>query len=174
MNDLVKFEIIKLPKICIVGKELRYSDQALNEGDNPIPAFWNTCYEEDIFTPLELQTEYIFDRSPIGFFTDWYLGDGNFTYVVGMLMNEGVTVPPGYYVCELEETEVALCWVKCKSLTNTRTVPFESTAKAIEESGHSFANMKWCMDLYHHTRSTTEDENGNVILDCYVPIESVI
>lgn len=171
MDELVRFEIIKLPQIYIVGKELRYSDKALNEGDNRLPCFWDKCYKENIFAPLEMQSEYIFDSSPVGVFLDWYLGDGDFSHVVGLMMKEGVAVPPGYFSRELEEAEVALCWVKCKSLSDTRTVSFESAAKAIEECGRSFANMKWCIDLYHHTRSTTPDENGNVILDCYIPVE---
>lgn len=171
MDDLVKFEIIKLPKIYIVGKGLRYSDNALNNGDNRLPAFWNECYKENIFAPLEFQKEYVFDSSPVGVFLDWYLGDGDFSYIVGLMMKEGVIVPSGYCCRELDETEVALCWVKCKSLNDTRTVSFDSAAKAINDSGRSFTNMKWCIDLYHHTRSTTQDENGNVILDCYIPIE---
>ncbi len=171
MDDLVRFEIISLPKIYIVGKKLRYSDKALNEGDNRLPNFWDKCYKENIFAFLESQTEYVFDSSPVGVFLDWYLGDGDFSYIVGLLMKEGVNVPPGFFSRELEETEVAWCWVKCKSINDTRTVPFESTAKAIEESGRNFANMKWCIDLYHHTRSTIPDENGDVILDCYIPIE---
>ena len=43
MGDLVKIEVIKLPKIFIVGKEIRYSDEALNKGDNRLPGFWDKC-----------------------------------------------------------------------------------------------------------------------------------
>lgn len=171
MDDIVKFEVIRLPKVCVVGRELRYSDKALNEGDNPLPAFWKTCCEENIFAPLASQTEYVFNEAPVGFFSDWYLGDGNFSYIVGLLMKAGAAVPPGYVLRELEEARVAWCQVKCKALSDTRAAPFESTAKAIEDSGHSFANMKWCIDLYHPVRSTVQDENGDVILDCYVPVE---
>jgi predicted transcriptional regulator YdeE len=171
MDDLVKFEVIKLPKVLIVGKEIRYSDEALNNGDNRLPGFWDRCYQENIFAPLESQTEHIFDNSYAGVFLDWYLGDGDFSYIVGMLMKEGATVPAGYFARELAETEVALIWIKCKSITETRTVPFESTAKAIKEAGRNCANMKWCIDLYHPIRSTTPDENGNVILDCYIPLD---
>jgi len=171
MNELVKFEVIRLPTICIVGKEIRYSDEALNQGDNRLPSFWDKCYKENIFAPLELQTEYVFDCSHVGVFLDWYVGDGDFSYVVGMLMKDGVDVPAGYFARELAETDVALCWVKCKSITQTRAVPFESTATAIKEIGRGCANMKWCMDLYHRERSTTPDENGDVILDCYIPLD---
>lgn len=171
MDELVRFEVVRLPKSYIVGKEIRYSDEALNNGDNRLPAFWDRCYVEDIFAPLESQEKYIFDRSHAGVFLDWYLGDGDFSYIVGMLMKEGVTVPEGYVIRELKETDAALCWVKCRSITETRTVPFESTAKAIKEIGRSCANMQWCIDLYHHSRSTIPDENGDVILDCYIPLD---
>ena len=171
MNELVKFEVIKLPKLRIIGKELRYSDAALNHGDNRLPAFWDKCYKERIFAPLEVQAEYLFDASHAGVFLDWYLGDGDFSYVVGMLMKEGATVPEGYFARELPETDVVLCWLKCKSITETRTVPFESTAEAVGKIGRSCASMKWCADLYHNPRSTIPDENGDVIVDCYIPLD---
>ena len=171
MNEFVRFDVIKLPKLWIIGKELRYSDAALNHGDNRLPDFWNKCYQEHIFDPLEAQTEYHFEASHAGVFLDWYLGDGDFSYVVGMLMKEGARVPAGYFARALPETDVALCWLKCKSITETRTIPFESTAEAIAKIGRSCANMKWCADLYHSTRSTIPDENGDVIIECYIPLD---
>jgi predicted transcriptional regulator YdeE len=171
MDDLVKFEIIKFPKTFIVGKKFRYSYDALDSGDNRLPAFWDICYKDNIFAPLELQTKYIFNSSHTGVFFDWHLGDRDFSYIIGLLMKDKVAVPEGYSIYELNETDVALCWIKCKSLNKNRAVPFESTAKAIEENGRSCNNMKWCIDLYDHSRSTIPDENGYVILDCYVPLD---
>lgn len=171
MDEIVKFEIIELPKIYIVGKQLRYSDKALNGGDNRLPRFWDKCCEDRIFAPLALQPEYVFDSSPAGVFLDWDLGDGDFSYIVGLLMKEGVAVPMGYVSRELERTRAAWCQVKCKALADTRCAPFESTANAIKESGHDCSRMKWCIDLYHSIRSTVPDEKGNVILDCYIPVE---
>ena len=171
MNEVVKVEVIRLPKLYIIGKEIRYSDEALNKGDNKLPAFWEKCIKENVFTPLESQTDYVYDNSHAGVFLDWYLGDGDFTYIVGMLMKDDVTVPEGYVARELTETDVALCWVKCKALSETRAVPFGSTAKAIKKIGRDFAGMKWCIDLYDCSRSATPDENGYVILDCYIPLD---
>ena len=171
MNDIVKIEVIKLPKIIAVGKKFRYSHVALDNGDNRLPGFWDKCYKENIFAPLESQTEHIFDSSHAGVFFDWHLGDDNFSYIVGLLMKEGVVVPEGYSIYEIAETDVVLCWLKSKSLTETRAVPFESTAKAIKENNRSCANMKWCADIFHPLRSAIPDENGDVILDCYVPLD---
>ena len=49
----------RLPKVYIVGKEIRYSDEALNKGDNRLPGFWEECCMTNIFLPLEAQTAYI-------------------------------------------------------------------------------------------------------------------
>jgi len=171
MNEVVKLEVIKLPKIYIIGKEIRYSYDALDNGDNRLPSFWDKCIKENVFAPLESQAEYIFNNSHAGVFLDWHLGDRDFTYIVGMLMKNGSTVPKGYIIRELAETEAALCWVKCKALMETRAVPFESTEKAIKKIGREFSKMKWCIDLYDRLRSTTLDENGYVILDCYIPLD---
>ena len=171
MNDLVKCEIVRLPKLWIVGEEIRYSDEALNHGDNRLPAFWNTCYEENIFAPLEAQAERLFEDAHAGVFLDWYLDDGDFSHIVGMLMKDTPVVPAGYIVRELPETEAAICWIKCRAIAQTRAVPFEPIAKAIGDMGRSCANMKWCADIYHRIRSVSPDENGEVIVDCCIPLD---
>ena len=171
MNTLAKFEVVKLPKLWIVGKEIRYSDDALQQGDNRLPTFWNACYEENLFAPLEAQAEILFEDAHAGVFIDWYLGDGDFSHIVGMLMKAAPAVPKGYVVRELAETEAAWCWVKCKAIEETRAVPFDSIAKAITDIGRSCAGMRWCVDSYHRTRSTMPDENGYVILDCLIPLD---
>jgi predicted transcriptional regulator YdeE len=171
INEVVKIEVKKFPKLYIIGKQIRYSFDALDKGDNRLPAFWDKCINENIFAPLESQIGNIYDISYAGVFLDWYLGDSDFTYIVGMLMEDGTVIPDGYIVRELAETEVALCWVKCKELAKTRVVSFESTDKAIKKIGRDFSRMKWCIDLYDFTRSMTPDENGYVILDCYIPLD---
>lgn len=171
MDDLVRIEVIRLPELYIVGREIRYSDDALNSGDNRLPAFWDACCEEGVFAPLEAQTAHLFHDSPAGVFLDWDLGDGDFSYIVGMLMTEGMAVPEGYAARTLAKTDAALCWIKSRTVLQTRTVPFESTAKAIADIGRSCARMKWCIDLYDRSRSTTPDENGDVIVDCYIPLD---
>ena len=160
-----------MPKLWIVGKELRYSDAALSSGDNRRPAFWNDCYNAQIFDSLEERKDLHFDGSHAGVFIDWYLGDGDFSYIVGMLMKAPPTDLQGYDLRELPETEAAVIWVKCKEAAETRTVPFEPIAKALKEIGRSCAKMKWCADVFHSARFKEPDESGCVIVDCYIPLD---
>ena len=171
MSDIAKFEIIKLPRLIAVGKKFRYSYEALNSGDNRLPAFWDKCYAENIFAPLEAQAEYVFNSSHAGVFFDWRQEDKLFSYIIGLLMKEGTTIPPGYSSYEIAATDVALIWANVKDLMETRAAPWDPTGKAIEESGRSCANMPWCADVFHPVRSTTPAENGELILDCYIPLD---
>ena len=170
MSDIAKFEIIKLPRLIAVGKKFRYSYEALNSGDNRLPAFWDKCYAENTFAPLESQIEYVFNTSHAGVFFDWRR-DSNFSYIIGLLMKEGATIPSGYSSYDIAASDAAWCWAKSKDLMETRAVSWGSTDKAIQESGRSCANMPWCADLFHPVRSTTPNEHGEVILDCYIPLD---
>jgi len=172
MAELTKFEITKLPKLCVVGKEIRYSWEALEDGDNRLPGFWNQCINENIFAPLEAQTEHVFDNAHVGVFLDWYLGDHDFTYIVGMLMKPGMTVPKGYVARELAETDVAVGWNKGKFPgRGAQDSNHQLMAQALKENGRTNANMKWCMELYNCSRATVPDEKGATVVDLYVPLD---
>lgn len=172
MNTLVKFDIITLPKLYVVGKELRYSDEALNTGDNRLPDFWDECYRENIFAPLESQASYVFDSSHVGVFLDWNLGDGDFSYAVGLLMKEGVSVPDNYFIRELPETDVAVGWIKGKFTgRGGYGSVYDLVTKAMSEHGRSNTKMTWCMEMYNCPRFTEPNEDGDTILDCYIPVD---
>ncbi|ACL74788.1 hypothetical protein, partial [Ruminiclostridium cellulolyticum] len=66
MSELVKFEVKKLPRIKLVGKELRYNMEAHMKGDNRMPAFWDKCFANEIFLLLEKQTEFVYDSAYVG------------------------------------------------------------------------------------------------------------
>ena len=171
MDKLVGIEVVKLPALLAVGRELRYSDDALNAGDNRLPAFWDACEREHIFAPLEAQAEFVFDPSHAGVFLDWYLGDGDFSHVVGILMKLGAAIPDGYFVRKLAAAEGARCRVKCKSLLERRAISFDPIAGGLASIGRSCANMKWCADLFHPQRAAETDGDGYAILDCLIPLD---
>ena len=172
MDELIGIETFHIPALLVVGKELRYSDDALNAGDNRLPAFWDECESTNIFAPLESQPNFVFDPSHAGVFLDWYLGDGDFSHVVGLLMKPGAEIPGGYFVRELPAAEVAHCRIRCKSLLERRAISFEPIASGLASIGRSCADMKWCADLFHPARSVAQDENGYAILDCLIPLDA--
>ncbi len=170
MSELIKFEVKRLPNIKLVGKELRYNMEAHMKGDNRIPAFWDKCFTDGTFSLLEKQTSFIYDSAYVGVMLDWDNGDGDFSYIVGMLMKDGVSVPDGYYYKDIEETDVAIGWIKGKNTADVCSSAHSLTEQAIKENGYKCDKMKWCMELYNCPRFTTPDENGDIILDYYIPI----
>ena len=171
MAKLAKFEIIDLPKTYVVGKSLKVSDESCMSGENPMPAFWGQCFEEGLFGVLEQQTEFIYDDAYVGLMCDWGTGDGHFTYIVGMPMNEGASVPDGCVIREIPASKVAVGWIQGKEGPELYGNEHQLTDAALKEAGHSGDNAKWCMELYNCPRFTTPDENGEVIVDYYIPLD---
>ena len=171
MGELIKFEIGELPDILIVGKEIRHSMEALMKGDNPIPAFWDLCFSEGIFAELEDQSGNIHDPAYVGVMVDWDRGDGDFSYIVGMLMKTGADVPDGFICREVNATKVAIGWIKGADVADVCSKAHEYTEKALKAEGFTCKKITWCMELYNCPRFTEPDENGDIILDYYIPID---
>jgi predicted transcriptional regulator YdeE len=171
MGELIKFEVKKLPGLKLVGKELRYNMEAHMKGDNRIPAFWEKCFEDGTFSLLEKQVDFVYDNSHVGIMMDWDKGDGDFSYIVGMLMKDGVSLPEGYICRDIKETDVAIGWIKGENTADVCSVAHPLTEKAIKENGYKCEQMKWCMELYNCPRFTQPDENGDIVLDYYIPVD---
>ena len=168
--ELVKFEIIEQPEIVIVGKLIRVNHDDLQAGKNPIPAFWGKCFEEGTFTTLEALANFIHNPAYVGYM------NSDYEYICGMMMKPGVPVPEGFAAHTLEPTKVAVGWIKGKKdnepaiYANAHTL----TEKAMLEKGmkfNSYIKLGWCMEVYTCPRFTTPDENGDIILDFYLPCE---
>lgn len=171
MGELIKFNLKKLPSLKLVGKELRYNMEAHMKGDNRIPTFWEKCFADGIFSLLEKQVDLVYDNSYVGVMLDWDKGDGDFSYIVGMLMKDDAFVPEGYVCRDIEETDVAIGWIKGKNTADVCSAAHPLTEKAIKENGYKCDQMKWCMELYNCPRFSQPDENGDIILDYYIPVD---
>ncbi len=172
MPELIRFEIAKLPEVLLIGKEIRHNMHEQMQGTNPLPAFWDRCFAENAFDPLEAQADFVYDASYVGVMIDWERGDGNFSYIVGMLMKAGAKVPDGYYGKTIPATDVAIGWIRGKSVPEVCAVAHESTERALREKGRACDGIKWCMELYNCPRFTEPDENGDIILDYYIPLDA--
>lgn len=170
MANLIKFEVVDLPKIYLVGKETKYNIEVHINGDNRIPAFWDKCLADGTFSALEKQPEYVYEPAYVGTCIDWDTGYGTFSYICGMLFKEGVTVPEGYVMREIGGEKIGMCWIKGKDATDVCNNSHDLTIQAIKNVGLCPNQMKWSMQLFTNPRFTTPDVNGEVILDYYIPL----
>lgn len=171
MGKLIDFKVAEIPEVLLIGKEIRYSIEEQMKGNNPLPAFWGRCFADDTFPALESQSDLIYDDSYVGVMLDWDKGDGEFTYIVGMLMKNGSDVPEGFVSRKIDTTRVAIGWIQGGDTQDVCSNAHELTEQALKAEGYSNNGMKWFMELYNCPRFTTPDENGQIILDYYIPID---
>ena len=171
MAELVKFEIKDFPETKLIGKELRYGMELLMKGDNRIPAFWGSCFNDSTFLHLEVQKDYVTEDSYVGAMLDWDKGDGDFSYICGMLMKDGATVPEGYVSRVLPASRVAVGWIRGTDTVDVCGAAHAMTEGRLREDGFSNDKMAWCMEVYNCPRYTTPDADGKIILDYYIPVD---
>ncbi|MCQ4924507.1 GyrI-like domain-containing protein [Tissierella carlieri] len=170
MAKLVNLQINQLPEVRIIGKAV-YLEMAMKE--NPIPEFWEKCFEDGTFTRLEELKEYHIDSSYVGWMGDWGIDNGKFTYICGMLMKTEAPVPEGFICRDIPSSKVAIGWIQGLE-KDVYPVSHEFTQKAMEEKGYRLdESASWCMELYNCPRFTTPMDNGEIILDYYIPCKTV-
>jgi hypothetical protein len=170
MAKIIKFEVVDLPKIYLVGKEIRHNIEDFTKGNSRIPAFWDKCLADGTFSVLEKQQNHRYEPAYVGACIDWDTGYGTFSYICGMLFKEGVTVPDGYAIREIGGEKIGVCWIKGKDAADVTSSAHELTMQAIRNAGLCPNQMKWSMQLFTNPRFSTPDEKGEVILDYYMPI----
>ena len=167
MAELIKFEKVELPALRVIGKPIVASMSDMS--NNPIPAFWQSCFADGTLTRLEAMAEHIHDPSYVGCMCRWGGPDGTFTYIVGMLMKAGTPAPEGYDFEDMAAGSAAVGWIKGKEPAIYQ-VSHVKTESAMEAQGLVMdPDRQWCMELYNCPRFTTPDENGDKILDYYIP-----
>jgi predicted transcriptional regulator YdeE len=171
MAELVYFEVKDFPAVKLIGKELRYSMAIHMQGENRIPAFWEQCFSDGTFTQLEAQRDQMLDDSAVGVMLDWDKGDGEFSYICGILMKAGAIVPDGYIFRDLPASKVAVAWVKGKDTMDVASSAHVMTEQKLKEKGYTNDRMSWSMELYNCPRFTNPDENGKIVLDYYIPVD---
>ena len=169
MAKLIQLEIKELGEWCVAGKPIQSQLGMVN----PIPAFWDTCFADGTFAKLEALGEQVLCPDYVGFMTDWVGGDGPFTYIVGMMMKPGLSLPQegyeGFVSRSVAASTAAIGYIQGDSTPDVCMNAHELTSAALEEKGFILGGSDWCMELYNCPRFTTPDENGQIILDYYAP-----
>ena len=170
MAELVQFQVLKLPSCRIMGRALRVDPKQAN----PIPAFWEDCFQQDIFSKLEkmegLYQEILLDAG------DAYLSwtgeleeDGSFTCMAGMLMRPGTPVPEGFDFRDLPGCRAAMGQIK-GTIPEVYAQEMDLLLPEMEKLG--LVPGSFSMEVYACPRFTTPDPaDGTVILDYYVQIK---
>ncbi len=170
MAEVIHFEAADLPKVYLVGKEIRHNIEDYTKGHNRIPAFWDKCLADGTFSALEKQQNYIYEPAYVGACIDWGTGYGTFSYICGMLFRESVTVPDGYAIRKIGGEKIGICWIKGKDAPDVTSSAHTLTMEAIRNAGLCPNQMKWSMQLFTNSRFSVPDEKGEVILDYYIPL----
>ena len=172
MAKLIKLQSMELPKVYVVGKEIKVKMQDIMGGNNPIPALWEKCMSDDTFQELSKQKAHS-TGDWVGLMTDWDEANGTFDYTCGMMLVDGVAPAPEYSVHELAATKVWASWVQGKDINDVCKEAHCLTAKALAEQGVNIQESSngWCMEVYNCPRFTVPDSSGNIILDYYIAVK---
>ena len=167
---LIKLDFIDQPEIVVVGKVIRCNLDLSTIEVTP-PVLWGHCFSDGTFTTLETLTDFIHDPAYVGYMDSYDPATGNFDYLCGMMTKPGVPVPEGFVSRTLKPAKDAIGWIKGKE------GDVYGKAHSLTEHAMAIKGMKpdashgWSMEVYTCPRFTTPDENGDIILDYYLPYE---
>ncbi len=168
MVKVINFQVKQLPQLWVVGKALKV-DMTMQQ--NPIPDFWGQCFKEGVFDVLENISDYHLDNSYVGWMGDWQNGDSKFTYLCGMLMKVNTPLPEGFIYREIAKCKVAISWIQGLE-AEVYAQALELSEKELEANGYQAKCFDWCMELYNCPRFTQKNEDGEIILDYYLPLKA--
>lgn len=169
MAKIVKTEVCQLPEVFVVGKKITVKMPNSPE-INPIPNLWETCFSDNTFDHLMDYRDALFDDAYVGWMSDFSFENGIFTYICGMLMNSDISVRDDRFVSRnIEPTTVAIGWIQGSTVPEISFAAHSLVEKAVDEIGYSCEHATWCMEVYNCPRFTQPDENGEIILDYYIP-----
>ncbi|WP_058300835.1 AraC family transcriptional regulator [Gorillibacterium timonense] len=160
---LGKIEFLDLPAVRMIGRKV--INGAGENPDNPVPALWAKCFEEQAFETLER-------CSPV---VDYYVGwmgeydpeTNTFTYLAGMLLPAGSEAPEGFDYRDLAPCLVGDGYIN-GSFANGEVFchAHELTVGGIIENGYEPDYSKgWSAEVYPKDLSF-EAEEGTIHYFC--------
>lgn len=169
MVKIIKTEINQLPEVFVVGKKITVKMPNKPE-INPIPALWDTCFSDNTFDYLMKYRDLLFNDAYVGWMSDFSSDNGTFTYICGMLMkSDNLSLDDGFVSRKIEPVTVGIGWIQGSTVPEICFAAHSLVEKAVQEKGYSCNHATWCMEVYNCPRFTQPDENGEIILDYYVP-----
>lgn len=163
--DIVKIIREDTPAVRFIGR--RYPADA-NYGEA-----WGQWWANGWFEPLDALP----GRAAIN--QDAYCGakrivNGALEYWIGMFFEPTVDAPEGYESVDLGPLSFAVCWLRDRENSPELTgLPAHNRClEAMARQSYVRREDDWCFERYQCPRYTTPDEEGRVILDYGIAVES--
>ena len=101
MANLVNTRIITIPDAVLVGYEVINGG-----GQNPVPALWEKIFQEDLFDEIAVEQS-ILDLY-IGWMGEYLKDKDTFTYIAGLLMPIGYSIPENFSYRRITSCQIGL------------------------------------------------------------------
>ncbi|MDF2588643.1 MAG: hypothetical protein K0S41_2484 [Anaerocolumna sp.] len=164
--EIIKVYKEHLPSLRFIGK--RYTNADRNGG---FGHKWGEWFENGWFSILEnIGEPKDIENGYLGFMRcNGSDCENTFDYWIGMFLPVNAAVPDDFDYIDLEESEIAVCWIKGKEDEGIYEMHDSCISKFIENGMGNFKsddkNRACFFERYNCPRFTEPDESGNIILD---------
>lgn len=165
ISELINFTVKNLVNVKIIGKEIRF--KAGNPDGNPIPAFWQQCFEDGTMDTLRMLPNQMHPWVRVGWIGNFNPADKTLSYIAGILTKDTTDTP-----CEMVSIHIPNVRFAVGTIKGTEPEIFykapELTLAEIEKNGLQLdsANaykIAWCGEDF------CKNEEYK-ILDMYIPV----
>lgn len=160
--EVIKVYKEHIPSVRLIGK--RYSDQD-RDAVGSFAGKWDEWFTNSWFE--EIGKLGVVPESEGSSYGMMRMNGNQLEYWIGMLFSEQTQTPDGFSYADLSEGDAAICWLN-GSADNGELYgidPHNQCAAKIAEQGWQMKENPWFFERYHHSRFTSPDEKGNVVLD---------
>jgi len=151
---LFRKEIIHLPASLLIGKSVTYpiAKQGVEgpDANPPLSLLWDQCRRDGTFELLKARAGTINLEGTLGLYYEINKDNsGNFSYLVGVLMDADTTVPEGFTSLAIPESDVAVCWYKYHDGDDIWGVAHGTVVQYMAGQGYEgIPDTGWCSEFY--------------------------
>ncbi len=163
--ELIDFKVTELIPSKLIGKEIRCKMD--HPDGNPIPLFWNKCFEDGIVKSLESHPDRLYTNALIGWCGNYNPNDNMFSYIVGVFVKPNASVPEGMASINMDESRYAVGTIKGTE-PEIYMNAHQFTEAEMNKAGLQFKpGLSFEMEWYDERFCQNEEYK---IIDLYVPI----
>jgi predicted transcriptional regulator YdeE len=167
MVEVINVYKQETPEMKFVGKKYLESDRK----DGGFGYKWGEWFDNNWFQDLEEKVtdswlKQLEDSDAYVGMMRWKEGE-EFQYWIGMLLPLDTNIPEGFESVDIEASNIGVCWLKGKE--EEIYCKEDKCAAKLDENGMKIISDKdgayWFFERYGCPRFTSQDEEGNIVLD---------